>query len=82
MKAADGPTLTEKACSKCKEVKPKSQFCINKYMQDGMQVRPAPCADTLRGMALIEAANLMFTVCHDCFAEPVQNLCEGWPQES
>ena len=38
MKAADGPTLAEKACSKCKEIKPKSQFCINKYMQDGMQV--------------------------------------------
>ena len=38
MKAVDGPTLEEKACSKCKEIKPKSQFCINKYMQDGMQV--------------------------------------------
>jgi len=43
MKAVDGPTLAEKACSKCKEVKPKSQFCINKYMQDGMQVRPISC---------------------------------------
>ena len=39
MKAADGPTLEEKACSKCKVVKPRRDFCINKYMADGMQVR-------------------------------------------
>lgn len=39
MKAADGPTREEKPCSKCKEMKSKDAFCINKYMADGMQVR-------------------------------------------
>ena len=39
MKAVDGPTLSEKQCSKCKEIKPKDEFCVNKYMADGMQVR-------------------------------------------
>ena len=50
MKSVDGPTLAEKACSKCKEVKPKSQFCINKYMQDGMQVRVIILMTALAGL--------------------------------
>ncbi len=56
MKAVDGPTVAEKACSKCKEVKPKSQFCINKYMQDGMQVRPVWCTDLYVFVGLIVQA--------------------------
>ena len=42
MKASGGPTLAAKACSKCKEMKSKDAFCINKYMADGMQVVTKP----------------------------------------
>ena len=42
MKASGGPTLAAKACSKCKEMKSKDAFCINKYMADGMQVITNP----------------------------------------